>query len=148
MMVEFLFEESFNNRPLLGKNDGSFFFPPQKILQLLNYNLALLCPEPTLTPFAFRGFGTPASSFPLEFRVPKRRNLFTLNRFGVSYTGISRLAETRDLALWFPGCRNAENLFHAKPIRGFVYQDFMTCGDKGSFPLVSRVPKRRKPFSR
>jgi hypothetical protein len=31
MMVEFLFEESFNNRPLLGKNDGSFFLPPQKI---------------------------------------------------------------------------------------------------------------------
>jgi hypothetical protein len=113
MMVEFLFEESFNNRPLLGKNDGSFFFPPQKILQLLNYNLALLCPEPTLTPFAFRGFGTPASSFPLEF----------------------------------PGAETPKPI-HAKPIRGFVYRDFTTCGDKGSCPLVSRVPKRRKPFSR
>jgi hypothetical protein len=47
-------------------------------------------------------------SYPLVSRVPKRRNLFTLNRFGVSYTGISRLVKMRGLTLWFPGCRNAE----------------------------------------
>jgi hypothetical protein len=60
--------------------------------------------------FAYRDFttGEDEGSCPWVSRVPKRRNLFTLNRFGVSYTGISRLAKTRGLALGFPGCRNAE----------------------------------------
>jgi hypothetical protein len=32
---------------------------------------------------------------------------------------------------------------HTKIIRSFPYQDFVTCDDEGSFPLVSRVPKCR-----
>jgi hypothetical protein len=29
----------------------------------------------------------------------------------------------------------------------FVYQDFVTCEDEGSFPLVSRMPKRQNLFT-
>jgi hypothetical protein len=31
--------------------------------------------------------------------------------------------------------------------RGFAYRDFATCEDKGSYPLVSQVPKHRNPFT-
>jgi hypothetical protein len=30
---------------------------------------------------------------------------------------------------------------------GFVYWDFMTCEDEGSFPLVSQMPKHRNLFT-
>jgi hypothetical protein len=96
--------------------------------------------------FVYRDFATSENegSFPLVSRVSKRRNLFTLNRFEVSYTGISRLAKTRGLALWFPGCRNVETF---SPIWGFIYRDFATNEDEGSYPLVSRVSKRRNLFT-
>jgi hypothetical protein len=60
--------------------------------------------------FVYRDFATCENegSFPLVSRVPKCRNLFMLNRFGVSYTGISQLVKMRGLSLWFPMCRNAE----------------------------------------
>jgi hypothetical protein len=56
---------------------------------------------------------------------------------------------TRELALGFPGCRNAETPkpIHAKPFRGFAYRDFMTGEYKGTCPWVSWVPKRRNPFT-
>jgi hypothetical protein len=44
-------------------------------------------------------------------QIPAFLNLIHTSRhFGVSVIGISRLAKTRVLALWFPGCRNAEAL--------------------------------------
>jgi hypothetical protein len=38
-------------------------------------------------------------------------------------------------------------LIHAKPIRGFVYQDSATCENEGSFPFVSQVPKCQNLFT-
>jgi hypothetical protein len=98
--------------------------------------------------FVYRDFVTCENegSCPLVSRVPKRRNLFTLNRFGVSYTGISRLAKRGVLPFGFPGAETPKPI-HAKPIWGFVYRDFATGEDEGSFPLVSRVPKRRNLFT-
>jgi hypothetical protein len=66
--------------------------------------------------FVYRDFTTceDEGSCPLVSRMPKRRNLFTLNR-----------------------------LIH-RAHQGFVYRDFVTCEDEGSCPLVSRMPKRPK----
>ena len=60
--------------------------------------------------FMYRDFttGEDEGSCPWVSQVLKRRNLFTLNRFVVSYIEILRLVNTRELALGFPGCRNAE----------------------------------------
>jgi hypothetical protein len=69
--------------------------------------------------FVYRDFVTceDKGSCSLVSRMPKRRNLFTLNR-----------------------------LIH-RVHRGFVYRDFATCEDEGSCPLVSRMPKCRKLFT-
>jgi hypothetical protein len=60
--------------------------------------------------FGYRDFATgeDEGSCPWVSRVPKRQNPFTLHRFGVSHTRISRLAKMRGLTLWFPRCRNTE----------------------------------------
>jgi hypothetical protein len=99
--------------------------------------------------FAYRDFttGEDEGSCPWVSRVPKRRNLFTLNRFGVSGMPKHRnlFSDWRRrgvLPLGFPGAEMPKPI-HAKPIRGFAYQDFTTGEDEGSCPLVSRVPKRR-----
>jgi hypothetical protein len=69
--------------------------------------------------FVYQDFVTceDEGSCPLVSRMPKCRNLFTLNR-----------------------------LIH-RAHRGFVYRDFATCEDEGSFPLVSRMPKCRPVFT-
>jgi hypothetical protein len=55
------------------------------------------------------------------------------------------MASTRRLSLGYPGYRNAETLkpIHAKPFRGFSYQDFKTSKYKETDPWDSQVPKHR-----
>jgi hypothetical protein len=98
--------------------------------------------------FGYQDFATCENegSYPLVSRVPKRQNLFTLNQFGVSYTRISRLRKQGVLPFGFPGAKMPKPI-HGKPIRGFVYRDFTTGKNKGSYPLVSRVPKCQNLFS-
>jgi hypothetical protein len=97
--------------------------------------------------FTYRDFATGEykGTCPWVSWVPKHQNLFTLNHFGVSHIGISRLANTRELALGFPRCRNDKTPkpIHTKPFRGFAYRDFVTGEYKGTCPWVSRVSKRR-----
>jgi hypothetical protein len=124
------------------------FGTPPSYHKTLSGDLGLI--HKTHRGFTYRYFATgeDEGSCPWVSRVPKRRNLFMLNRFGVSHIGISRLANTRELALGFPGCRNAETpkLIHAKPIRGFAYRDFATGEYEGTCPWVSRVSKRQNLF--
>jgi hypothetical protein len=56
---------------------------------------------------------------------------------------------TRELALGFPGCRNAETPkpIHITPFRGFAYQDFVTGKYKETYPWVSQVPKHQNLFT-
>jgi hypothetical protein len=92
--------------------------------------------------FAYRDFATgeDEGSCPWVSRVPKCRNLFTLNRFGVCVPGFRDWRRRGVLPLGFPGAETPKPI-HAKPIRGFAYRDFATSEDEGSCPWVSRVPK-------
>jgi hypothetical protein len=78
----------FTTRPLQMDGPDSFGTPP-------SYHMTLSCDlgliHRACQGFVYRDFMTceDEGSCPLVSRVPKRQNLFTLNRFGVSYTGIS-----------------------------------------------------------
>jgi hypothetical protein len=75
----------------------------------------------------------------------KHQTLFTLYHFEVSPISISRLANTRELALGFPECRNTKTpkYIHAIPFQGFTHRDFTTDKYKGTCPWGFRVLKRR-----
>jgi hypothetical protein len=101
--------------------------------------------------FALRDFVTceDKGSCPLVFRCrntekPKPIHAKPIRSF--TLWDFTRLAKTRGPTLWSSRCRNAEKPkpIHAKPIQSFALQDFATCEDKGSCPLVFRVPKHRK----
>jgi hypothetical protein len=109
--------------------------------------------------FVYRDFTTceDEGSCPLVSRMPKRRNLFTLNRLihrahrGFVYWDFATCEDEGSCPLVsrMPKRRNLftlNRLIH-RAHRGFVYRDFATCEDEGSCPLVSRMPKRRKLFT-
>jgi hypothetical protein len=84
-------------------------------------------------PFGFPSAKTskcrPTTTCPFDGRL---RPIPMINRYD-----LFRMINGHDQILAF------SNLFTLKPIRGFVYQDFVACEDKGPCPLVSQVPKRR-----
>jgi hypothetical protein len=80
----------------------------------------------TYRDFAYRDFTTceDEGSYPWVSRVPKRRNQFTLHRFGISHTGISRhnLRRRGFIPLGFPGAEMPKSI-HTTPLRDFTYRD-------------------------
>jgi hypothetical protein len=102
--------------------------------------------------FAYQDFATgeDEGSCPWVSRVPKRRNPFTLHRFGVSHTGISRLAKMRGLTLWFPGCRNTETYSrkttHLQSASGFRVPGFRDLRKRGVLPFGFPGAETPKPI--